>query len=148
MWLPIGTDQQFGKGALDFRDAPDGFAVARADLIPDAPDIFPGLKAYAVEEGELKIVGMVASPAIAHVDHVPRLEPLQLTGHGNEAVIPVTPALVVPHDGLVALRSSLGLEHNGMAGGVRGCPVGVRNAAEGIAIGAVGSHFGHELRGG
>src|SRR5579859_6209313 len=73
--LPIAADQQAGKGALDAGDPAQRLGVARRQAVPDAPDVFPTFEPNAVEERLLQIVGVIAGPAVADVDHVSWLEP-------------------------------------------------------------------------
>ena len=103
--FPIRAHEQSGKLAFDLRDAAQGFGVARRDLIPDAPDVFPAFVADAVEEGELQIVGLVASPAVADIDHVAGLEPFQLADQGDKADTSSSPSSGCSRSGLHRLRA-------------------------------------------
>ncbi len=61
--LPVRTDEKRRDGALDGGHAAGGLSVARRDAVPDAPDVLPALPTFAVEEGVLQIVGLIAIPA-------------------------------------------------------------------------------------
>src|SRR5262249_30257633 len=80
----IGADEKIGKGSFAPGDAPQSGGVAGRDLVPDAPNVFPGLIAYTVKEGILQVVGLIAIPAVTHVDHVAWLQPLVLADHRNK----------------------------------------------------------------
>src|SRR5438094_434118 len=118
MRLPVRAHQQFRKLPLDARHAPQRLGVARRDLIPDAPDVLPAFVAHAVEEGVLQIIGLVAAPASADVDHVARLEPLELADAGDKRILPVAPRLIVPGQALFIGIVVFRLEHQRMPSGV------------------------------
>src|SRR4029078_5903244 len=100
--LPICAGQKGCNASLNGRYAPGCLGVARIDIDPDAPYIFPTLPTYAVEEGVLQIAGLVEIPAIADVDHVPRLEPFVPVDHGNQQKGVLSPGHHVPTESLVA----------------------------------------------
>src|SRR5208337_945119 len=101
MRLPAGADEEGSKHTLYLRDAAQRLRVAGGDLVPDAPDVFPAFIAHAVEEGVLKIIGLVVVPAVADVHHVARFEPLVTADHGDKGIFPVAPSEVVPLQRLV-----------------------------------------------
>ena len=139
--LPLGADQEIGEAALDLGDAADGLGVARRDAVPDAPDVLPGFVADAVEERELQIVGLVLVPAVADVDHVAGLEPLAAADRGDERVLPIAPAQVVPIEHFVGFGIAFGLEGEGVAGGVAGDAEAAGDAVIGIAVDAIRADF-------
>ncbi len=139
MRLPFGADKQIGELPLDAGDAAQGFGVAGRELIPDAPDVFPALETHAVEEGVLQIVGVVARPAAADVDHVARLDPFPAAHGGNETIFPVAPAQVVPRDGLVVGAGVFRLQRQRVAVLVRRRAKGAGDKIHGVAVDAVGA---------
>src|SRR5580658_9823692 len=145
--FPVGADQQIRELALDIGDSPQGFGIPWSDLVPDAPDVLPALVAHAVEERGLQIVGLVACPTIADVDHVAGFQPLQLADHGRERILPIAPTLVVPHQLFVGARRPFGFERHRMAGLVGCRAVSAGHPVEGIAVHAIRANFGHKLGG-
>ncbi len=114
--LPVRADEEGREGALDGCHAAGGFAVARGDAVPNAPDVFPALPAFAVEEGVLQIVGLVAVPAVADIDHVARLKPAEAVDLGHEVELEVVaPGHDIPGEGFVA-QADLRLEGKRMVG--------------------------------
>ena len=73
--LPLLTGQQRRICALNRGNPAQSFAVARSDLVPDAPDVLPALKTDAVEKSFLQSVDMIVRPAVRKIHHVARLEP-------------------------------------------------------------------------
>ncbi len=146
--FPIGAHQVGGEAALNRRDTAQRFGVTRRDPVPDAPDIFPTHVADAVEEGELQVVGFVARPAVADVDHVAGLQPFLFGHRRREGEAEIAPVHVVPHQAFIRFGRAFGLEGHGMAGFVRRGAVGTGDAGEGVAVHAIGADFGHQLRGG
>src|SRR4051812_16688852 len=98
MWFPIGTNEQISHSALDRRNPAKRFGVARRELVPDAPDVFPALVPDAIEVGGLQAIGSIAPPALADIPHVPRLKPFVFADHGDLLIPPIAPAHCVPGD--------------------------------------------------
>ena len=113
------TDEEGRDSAFDGCDTPSGFAVARHDAIPDAPDIFPALPANPVEKRELKIIRLLPLPAVGDVHHMPGLEPFVAVDPGNKREFVLPPTQQVIRHRLVG-RTSFRLEGQGMTDPVRG----------------------------
>ena len=127
--------------ALELGDAAEEFGVAGGDLVPDAPDVFPGFIADAVEPGVLEGVDFIAIPAAADVHHVAGFEPLVAGDAGDEGAGERPPAHVVPTEGFVDAEE-FGFEGEGVAGGIGGGAEGEGEGFHGVAVDAVGAGFG------
>src|ERR1700679_1213544 len=107
--LPVRTDEKGSNGALDGGDAARGLSSARRDAVPYAPYIFPALPAFAVEEGELQIIGLIAAPTVLDIDLVTRLKPAVAINCGNELKRILAPGENIPRQ-LFVVRAAFGLE--------------------------------------
>ena len=142
--FPVFADEERRDPALDRGNAPGGFAVARRDSIPDAPDVFPALPSHSVEESELQVVGFVAIPTVRDVHHVPRFKPFVFVHERSERELILPPGHDVPGQGFVG-GTAFRFKCQGMASLVRGQRECERNAILRIAVDAVGPDFCHQI---
>ena len=95
--LPIAADHQCGKLPVDGGDAFQRGGIARRELIPDAPNVFPRVVTDAIEENVVQIIGPIAAPPVFEIAHMPRFQPLQFRHRRHDAWRRrFAPALVIP----------------------------------------------------
>src|ERR1700723_1836084 len=113
-WFPIFADQKRRDRPLESSDAPGGFAIARRDSVPDAPDVFPTLPSDSIEKRELQVVGLITIPTVRDVHHVPRFEPLILVHERSKRKFVLTPGHDIPRQSFVG-GAVFGFKSEGMA---------------------------------
>ena len=73
--LPSLARKEARDASLDGCHAASCLAVSWRDAVPNSPNVFPDLPAFAIEERVLQVVRFVSIPAIRDVHHVARFEP-------------------------------------------------------------------------
>src|SRR3569833_2209323 len=143
--LPLLADQKRRHRALDGCDSTYGFAVAWGDSIPDSPDVFPALPAFAVEERKLEVVGFVSRPSILDIHLVARLKPAKSIDRGNSLESIVAPRQKVPSEAFV-VRSVFRLTGERVAYFFCCEREGKRYAILCVAVDSVGIDLFHQFR--
>ena len=144
--LPLAAYQKRRQRAFQHRHAAGRFGIARRDAVPDSPDVFPTLKADAVEERVLQVGGVIAIPAIGDVYHVTRLQPFVVINARRERRNSVlSPRHQVVGERFVG-RAAFGLEDERMSNFVGGFRERQRNAVLRVAVDSVGADISHDFR--
>src|SRR5580658_2211909 len=144
--LPARTYKKLRYGSFYFRDSPKSLGVARNNSIPDAPNIFPALISHTIEKGVLQVIHFGMGPAIAHMNHQARFEPLQGADHGSSWILPIPPSHGVPSQTFKwSGHNMLRFEHQRVTYRIRCRAKRMGNSAKSISIHTIGAHFGKQL---
>src|ERR1700733_5100526 len=99
--FPSGAGEEWGDSALNRRHPTCRLSISRSYAIPDTPYVFPALPAFAVEESELQIIGLVAIPTTLDVDLVLRLKPAVTIDGRHKLKFILPPGQHIPGECLV-----------------------------------------------